>query len=44
MYQFQPPYFGAAYYPEGLSRKRILYDIAQMKETGINAVRIAEFA
>lgn len=38
------PYFGAAYYPEGLSEERIDYDIRHMKETGINTVRLAEFA
>ncbi len=40
----KPPYFGAAYYPEGLSKERILEDIHQMKDTGINVVRVAEFA
>ena len=40
----KPPYFGAAYYPEGLTDSRINEDILQMKDTGINVVRIAEFA
>ena len=40
----KPPYFGAAYYPEGLSDQRVDEDIRQMKETGINVVRLAEFA
>lgn len=39
-----PPYLGAAYYPEGLSDERIEQDIQQMRETGINVVRLAEFA
>lgn len=40
----KPPYFGAAYYPEGWPDQRIDEDIRQMKETGINVVRLAEFA
>ena len=34
----RPPYFGAAYYPEGLTGEQIDFDIAKMKETGVNAV------
>ncbi len=39
-----PPYLGAAYYPEGQSPQRIASDIRQMAETGVNVVRIGEFA
>lgn len=44
MFAIKPPYIGAAYYPEGFSVDRIERDIAQMKSTGINTVRLAEFA
>lgn len=37
-------YHGAAYYPELWDEKTILTDIRLMKETGINVVRIGEFA
>ncbi len=40
----KPPYFGAAYYPEGVPAARIQEDISQMEEMGINAVRLGEFA
>lgn len=40
----KPPYLGAAYYPEGWSDQRVDEDVRQMKETGINLVRLAEFA
>mgnify|MGYP002524346316 FL=1 len=41
---FQPPYLGAAYYPEDWPDDQIDFDIAKMKEAGINAARIGEFA
>ncbi|GBF71810.1 beta-galactosidase [Paenibacillus sp. 598K] len=44
MWKVNPPYIGAAYYPEGLGQERIAYDLAQMKQTGINTIRLAEFA
>ncbi|MHB8962729.1 MAG: beta-galactosidase [Saccharofermentanales bacterium] len=44
MFTISPPYLGAAYYPEGLSEEQVEQDIAQMKMTGINVVRLAEFA
>lgn len=40
----QPPYLGAAYYPEDWPLSLIDEDIAQMKKVGLNCVRIAEFA
>jgi len=42
--KFLPPYLGAAYYPESLSLETIEEDIRLMKEAGINAVRMGEFA
>ena len=41
---FQPPYLGVAYYPEDWPNDQIDFDIAKMKEAGINAARIGEFA
>lgn len=41
---FSPPYLGAAYYPEDWDESEIDFDINKMKEAGINAVRIGEFA
>jgi len=40
----KPPYLGAAYYPEDWPLEQIDYDIALMKEVGMNTMRIAEFA
>lgn len=40
----KPPYLGAAYYPEDWPENEIDYDIAKMKEAGITAARIGEFA
>lgn len=37
-------YHGAAYYPELWDTKTIERDIQLMKETGINVVRMGEFA
>jgi beta-galactosidase len=37
-------YHGAAYYPELWDEKVIEEDIIEMKKTGINVVRIGEFA
>ncbi len=34
---FQPPYLGVAYYPEDWPNDQIDFDIAKMKEAGINA-------
>ena len=42
--KYKPPYLGAAYYPEDWDESEQLYDIAKMKEAGINVARIAEFA
>lgn len=39
-----PPYLGAAYYPEAWPTEQIDEDIALMKEAGLNVARIAEFA
>lgn len=41
---FEPPYLGAAYYPEDWDESEIDKDIQRMKGLGVNAVRIAEFA
>ena len=40
----QPPYFGAAYYPEDWPPEQIDPDIALMTQAGMNAMRIGEFA
>ncbi len=40
----QPPYFGAAYYPEDWPLEQIDRDIALMKQAGMNCMRIGEFA
>ena len=37
-------YVGAAYYPEMWAEEEIDKDIAQMKELGVNCVRVGEFA
>lgn len=39
-----PPYLGAAYYPEDWPVEQIDADIALMKQTGMNVMRIGEFA
>lgn len=44
MTPFQPPYIGAAYYPEDWPLEQIDEDIALMKQAGCNVMRIAEFA
>ncbi len=41
---FQPPYYGAAYYPEDWPLEQIDDDIALMKEAGMNVMRVGEFA
>ena len=41
---FKAPYLGCAYYPEDWDESEQDYDIAMMKEAGINVARIAEFA
>ena len=40
----EPPYYGAAYYPELWSDEVIEQDIKLMKEAGFNIIRMAEFA
>jgi len=42
--RFTPPYLGAAYYPEAWPPEQVDEDIRLMREAGLNAVRIAEFA
>ena len=42
--KFKPPYLGVAYYPEDWDESEINRDIAKMKQAGINAARVAEFA
>jgi len=42
--KFEPPYLGAAYYPEDWDESEQEYDIEMMQKAGINIVRIAEFA
>jgi len=44
MAEFKPPYIGAAFYPEVWDKSEIEKDIKRMKDTGINMVRLAEFA
>jgi beta-galactosidase GanA len=44
MYDFKPPYFGAAYYPEAWPREEIDADLDRLQSHGMNTVRIAEFA
>lgn len=41
---WNPPYLGAAYYPEDWPLEQIDDDIALMKQAGTNVMRIAEFA
>lgn len=44
MYDFKPPYFGAAYYPESWPREQIDSELDHIKSHNLNTVRIAEFA
>ncbi|OGV75062.1 MAG: hypothetical protein A2340_14550 [Lentisphaerae bacterium RIFOXYB12_FULL_60_10] len=44
MKQFQPPYYGAAYYPEDWPSELVDADIRIMREIGMNCMRIGEFA
>ena len=44
MYDFKPPYLGAAYYPESWPREEIDADLDRLVSHGLNTVRIAEFA
>ena len=44
MYDFKPPYFGAAYYPEAWDRSEIDADLDRAVAHGLNCLRIAEFA
>ena len=43
-YDFKPPYFGAAYYPEAWPREQIDSELDKIKSHNLNTVRIAEFA
>lgn len=40
----EPPYFGAAYYPEDWPAEQVDQDIALMQQAGMNVMRVAEFA
>ena len=44
MNKYNPPYLGAAYYPEDWPESEMAYDIKMMKEAGITVARIGEFA
>ncbi|MBQ8409157.1 MAG: beta-galactosidase [Clostridia bacterium] len=44
MYDFKPPYYGAAYYPEAWPREEIDADLDRLQSHGLNTVRVAEFA
>lgn len=44
MYDFKPPYYGAAYYPESWPREEIDADLDRLQSHGLNTVRVAEFA
>ena len=44
MFDYKPPYFGAAYYPESWPREEIDADLDRLRAHGMNTVRIAEFA
>lgn len=44
MYDFKPPYYGAAYYPEAWPREEIDADLARAMAHGLNTLRVAEFA
>lgn len=43
-FNVQPPYFGAAYYPEAWPADQIDFDIEWMRKAGFNVMRVAEFA
>ena len=43
-FDFKPPYFGAAYYPESWPREQIDSELDRIKSHNLNTVRIAEFA
>ncbi len=44
MFNYNPPYFGAAYYPESWPREEIDADLDRLQAHGMNTVRVAEFA
>lgn len=44
MARFNPPYLGAAYYPEDWPLEQIDDDIALMRQAGMTVMRIGEFA
>jgi len=44
MKPFEPPFLGAAYYPEAWPLEQIDEDITLMKRAGLNVARIGEFA
>lgn len=44
MYDFKPPYYGAAYYPEAWPREEIDADLDRAMAHGLNTLRVAEFA
>lgn len=44
MFDFKPPYFGAAYYPEAWDRAEIDADLDRAVAHGLNCLRVAEFA
>ncbi len=44
MYDFKPPYYGAAYYPESWPHEEVDADLDRLVAHGLNTIRIAEFA
>ncbi len=44
MAHVDPPFYGAAYYPEDWPLEQIDEDVALMREAGMNVMRIGEFA
>ena len=44
MFDFKPPYFGVAYYPESWPREQMDEDLDLMVKHNINTVRVGEFA
>ncbi len=44
MKNIKKPYYGAAYYPESWPHEQVPEDIKLMKQTGMNVMRIGEFA
>jgi len=44
MKRFEPPYLGAAYYPEAWRPQQVDEDIRLMLDAGLNCARLAEFA